>query len=124
MIKSLKDGSFIAMTCCFVCGEGKEILLHRRLRDISELNNRAISKEPCDKCKEYMTQGIIIISVRDNEPDRDNPYRTGGWWVIKEDAMKRILPNIDFAKNRVMFLEDSACAKIGLRKQNETINDN
>jgi hypothetical protein len=124
MIKSLKDGSFIAMTRCFVCGEGKDILLHRYFKNISALNNKAISKEPCDKCKEYMAQGIIVISVRDNEPDRDNPYRTGGWWVVKEDALKRMFHNIDFANNRVMFIEDSACSKIGLRKQNKTINDN
>ena len=116
MIKSLKDGSFIAMTRCFVCGEGKDILLHRHFKDISVLNNKAISKEPCDKCKAYMAQGIIVISMRDNELDRDNPYRTGGWWVIKEDAMNRMFHNIDFAKNRVMFIEDSACAKIGLQK--------
>jgi len=117
MINTVKDGSFIAMTRCFVCGEGNEILLHRRFKDISELNNKAISKEPCQKCKEYIKQGIIVISVRDNEVDHANPYRTGGFWVIKDDAMKRMFPNIDFTKNRILFLEDSACGKIGLQKQ-------
>jgi hypothetical protein len=117
MKNSLTDGSFIAMTRCFVCGEGNEILLHRRFKDIRELNDKVISKQPCPKCKTYMAQGIIIISVRDHEPDHENPYRTGGWWLVKESALKGIFPLAGFTKQRVVFMEDSACAKIGLQKQ-------
>jgi hypothetical protein len=117
MKNALTDSSFIAMTRCFVCGGSNEILLHRRFKDIREFNDKVISKEPCNKCKAYMAQGIIVISIRDHEADQENPYRTGGWWVVKESALKDIFPLVDFTKQRVIFMEDSACAKIGLQKQ-------
>lgn len=43
------------------------------------------SLDPCDKCRDYMEQGILLISVDPKRTqDRHNPYRTGGWVVIKE----------------------------------------
>lgn len=105
------DKSYVGMTQCFVCMEPKDILLDRRLRNtLPKL--ACYDKEPCDKCKEYMKQGIILISVRDGESG-DNPYRTGGWIVIKEEAAHRIFKDVDFSR-RVAFVPDSVWDTIGL----------
>ena len=115
------EKSHVGMSLCFFCNEPKEIFLDRRLE--KSLPREAVyNHEPCDKCKEYMRQGIIVISVRDGE-NRDNPYRTGGWWVIKEDALTNCIDDKklqeDILLKRVVFIEDSVCQRIGLQKIKE-----
>ena len=111
--------SYVGMATCFYCGEPKnEIILNTRLENVLPRYG-CYDKKPCDKCKEYMEQGIIVISVSDNSTG-DNPYRTGGWWVVKEEALAKIF-NIDtmanIHKRRVMFIEDSVCETIGLTRE-------
>lgn len=45
----------------------------------------------CDTCEGYMKQGIVLISIRDGDEGKENPYRTGGFAVVKDDAIKRIV---------------------------------
>jgi hypothetical protein len=45
--KAMQDGSYIAMDACYFCGKPKDIILHKRFADISEINNKVINKEPC-----------------------------------------------------------------------------
>lgn len=83
----------VAVVKCFFCGRDKGLIMNTRLTEkdakvIREVHNHAIDYEPCDKCKKLMKQGIILVSVRDGESP-SNPYRTGGFVVIKEDAVKR-----------------------------------
>lgn len=119
---SKKDGSFVAIPKCYYCNESKnEILLHTQFKDISAAHNHIVDMEPCDKCKEFMQQGVILVSIKDGESqegDPPNPYRTGGWWVVREEAAKRIFEesNIDFTKQRFIFIEDSVAEKVGLKK--------
>ena len=114
----MNNKSYVGMSTCFFCGEPKEILLDRRLKD-SLPQEACYNHEPCDKCQEYMNLGIIVISVRDGESG-NNPYRTGGWWVVKEDAIMNMINDSDeklkrgIAEKRVVFLEDSVCEIIGL----------
>jgi hypothetical protein len=99
---------------CFVCGEDKnEILLLGLLPGDEEAPKGAVfNKEPCEKCKEYMKIGVIFIVVKDGESG-DNPYRTGGFFVVKYEAAKKIFPDID--GNRIIYLEESAAKKIGFK---------
>ena len=112
--KAIEDGSYIALTKCFVCGEDSDILLHKRFKDISEVHGKAVNKEPCQKCQKFMKDGVILISCRDGEEGSDNPYRTGGWWVIKLEAARRIFTEVDVDKNRIFFIPDSVCQHLGL----------
>lgn len=100
-----------------ICLEDKnEIILFGHLRDDQKAPMRAITtKEPCDKCVGYMQQGVILITVRDGEKG-DNPYRTGGFFVVKEEAVKKMMPNF---KGRVAFVEDSLAQSIGLISNEE-----
>ena len=114
------EKSYVGMTQCFFCMEAKEVLLDRRLR--KTLPRMAVyDHEPCDKCKDWMKQGIILISVRPG-PDRENPYRTGGWVVIKEDAFKQIFKDSDEAlRKRIAFVEDEVWDAVGLPRENKEV---
>jgi hypothetical protein len=45
--KAMEDGSFIAMDKCFFCNKDKNILLHTRFADISELHGKVTNYTPC-----------------------------------------------------------------------------
>lgn len=125
-MKPTEDKSYVGMGACFFCGEPKEVILDRRLKNT--LPRLAVyNREPCDECKKWMEQGVILLSVRDNETDRNNPYRTGRLCVVKDEAIKRMPVDqalIDAAlKRRCMFIEDSAWAQMGLPMQDSKPED-
>ena len=121
-----KHGLNPALYQCYLCGEDIGLILpgakiqrfkNAGLADESgEMNRRigAINEEPCDKCKEYMSQGIIFISTKDN--DRD--YRTGGWCVVKESALEHMGIHEELLKSiyekRVCFIQDTIYDRLGL----------
>lgn len=111
--------SNVALTKCYICGKDDAILLATRynkkgepVQDLTQFHGKAINTKPCNKCREYMEQGIILISVRDNS-EKENPYRTGGWCVIKEEIAGKIF-NIDLKINRILFIEDALWEKLNL----------
>lgn len=114
-IYNISERSHVAMTLCYLCNEPKDILLHRQLRPV--LQTGVYDKEPCDKCKEYMRQGIILISVKDGESG-DNPYRTGIWVVVREEAVKHMFEGQEILNSvlqrRMSFIEDTVCERLGI----------
>jgi len=129
----------IALTKCFFCGEINHILLGRRLnahvKEIEDMNGKVIDMTPCSKCEEYMRQGVIIITFDPTKSDPNwhkdkmpNPYRTGGFFVIREEAVHNITDDkriIDFMLNqRWIFIEHEAAEKIGLFAMAENENSN
>ncbi len=124
---SPKYGLNPSMGVCFICGEDSgEIIIPGLITKKNNLGHpeeaeaprRAVwHKEPCPKCKEYMKQGIILLSVRNGE-NGDNPYRTGKFVVIKEEAMKRMISTkellTDVLKKRMCFIEDKVWNNLGL----------
>jgi hypothetical protein len=108
-----------AIPLCFFCNKPKnEIILAGRLPgDREALRNAVWNKEPCDECAGYMKQGIICISTRDGEGG-DNPYRTGAWIVLREEAMRRFVqPEAlaeEIARRRVAFIPDEVWNALGL----------
>lgn len=118
---SEKHGVNPAIPKCFFCGEDKnEIILAGRLPNDADarevLHGKVVGMEPCDKCKDYMRQGVILVSVR-KDSDENNPYRTGGWVVIKEEAAARLFSDVfgqEIGNKRFAFLEDEVWDTIGL----------
>ena len=113
----IEGGSYVGMSNCYLCNKPKEILLDRRLKN--SLPQSAIyNKEPCDKCKKYMETGIIFIGVKDNEQNHENPYRTGEWCVLKEEAVKSMPMNDELKtsilKMRVAFVEQEVLKRFGI----------
>jgi len=107
---------------CFFCNNPKnEIALLGRLRnDIEAPKNLVLNKEPCDTCKKYMEIGVMLVSVRDNETDKENPYRTGSIAVVKKEAAKKMFKCFDNENNeaRFAFVEDSVWDEFGLPRGN------
>jgi hypothetical protein len=73
----------------------------------------------CQQCQKYMQQGIILISVDESKSDDlSNPYRTGGWVVVKEEAVRRMLPESDvteqICQKRMSFVPDDVWDQLGL----------
>lgn len=103
---------------CPLCGgDSNELFLMGKLPGDQEAPRKGVvpgMSEPCDTCKSYMKQGILLIVVRDGS-DRDNPYRTGEIHVIKEEAARKVFGD-DVNRKRVAFLEESAARKLGLPK--------
>jgi len=119
-----------SLSTCFFCQEDNEIILFGALtpkqrkalgsKDGQAPHRICVSKQPCPKCLEHMKQGIILISVDEaKSKDTTNPYRTGGWCVVKEEAIKRIgikpqeLEDAILTK-RIAFIPDDAWDMLGL----------
>lgn len=130
----------IALTNCFFCGEGDQLLIDKRPKFSDEpsameraAHGKVVNMEPCHKCADFMKQGIILITI-DNAKSTPgwnktapgvmpDPYRAGGFIVIKEEAFKRLFNSSahanssarDFGlKHRWMFLEHAAAEMMGL----------
>jgi len=124
-----KYGLNPTMSNCFFCGEAKDIWLigarTGRFKEAGlassdgEMNREigVVDTEPCQKCQEYMKQGVILISVRDGEGGK-NPYRTGGWCVVKECVIKEAFSPPELIENileaRMSFVCDTAWGRLGL----------
>jgi hypothetical protein len=123
---SPKYGVNPCIPLCYFCQQPKnEILLLGKLKgkDVEAPRNLTFDQEPCDTCKGYMAQGIILISV-DEEKSKGNtanPYRTGGWAVVTDDAVRRIIKPKelldDVLTKRVLFVPDGVWDLIGLPRQ-------
>lgn len=121
---SHKHGLNPSMSLCFYCGETKEIVLFGAAFPKGEEAPRqaVYDKEPCQKCQEYLQDGIMFIQVKDGEQakggaSQENPYRTGPLCVIKEDAVRAFMngPLLqDVLKRRVCFIEVAIWEELGL----------
>lgn len=101
-----KHGLNPTLTNCYFCGEPDRIVLvgskTQAFKDVGlaerdgrmSMNIGVLDMEPCNKCKGYMKDGVILISIRAPIGDEmkgpiPNPYRTGGWIVVKREAIAR-----------------------------------
>jgi len=122
---SPKHGVNPAIPVCFYCGKSKnEIILTGRLKDDAEAPQRAVwSKAPCDECAAFMKQGVICISTRNGESG-DNPYRTGRFAVLTDEAIQRMVSPPELAasilKARVVFMPDEVWDRLGIPAPTES----
>ena len=130
--------SHVGVFNCFYCNQAMGILLDGRLKDSLPCDCGVIGYEPCNKCKEWMEKGILLISVRDGEPDKvekerknpfesrwmPNPFRSGGWCVITDEAFTNAF-NGPVVKQvlqcRWTFVEDEVWDTTGLPREDVII---
>lgn len=104
---------------CFFCMKDVGVALLGHLKDDAQAPRcTCFNMDPCAECAEFMKRGIILISVANDSEDNTNPYRTGGWCVITEKAVKRIITTPDLLENvlakRMAFVPDEAWVLVGL----------
>ena len=124
MKKENVRGVALVKEVCPVCGQSfdAEIIINTLLtasmaKKVEELNGKNIRsmKEPCDECKGYMKLGIIVVSYDAEKTGTDfhNPYRTGGFFVITEEAAVKLEFSDEILKRRVCFMEHEVAVKLG-----------
>ena len=119
---SPKHGVNPSLMQCFYCLKDYGVALFGKIGGKDEEAPHKVcfgpGSEPCDDCKKHMDQGIILISVDESKTDDPkNPYRTGGWAVVREEMICRVFGGQmaeNVCKSRVAFLEDEAWDMIGL----------
>jgi hypothetical protein len=113
---------------CFLCQEDMGVVLFGQLKPSRDIPDPEAPREvclgpdsePCTKCQDLMGHGIIVISVDEKKSadDLQNPWRTGGWVVVKEEVFHRLLePGStlleSIVEKRVCFMPDDAWDQIG-----------
>lgn len=84
-----------------------------------ELQNPiGISNELCPECKEHAKNGIIFIGI-DEEKTKDmkNPWRTGLFAVVEENAVKKFMKEpmlSQLLKVRMCYIEQQVAENLGL----------
>lgn len=119
----------VALTKCYFCGKGDKIVMNavltpERAAKVEKLNGMITDMDPCNECRGYMKKGIIIIGIdsKKSEPnwhlpregEMPNPYRSGSFIVLREEAVRRMFNGEggarDFAlKHRWVFVEEEVC---------------
>lgn len=116
-----KYGVNPTLPVCFICGKekGEIVLLGNSIKEEAPMK-MCLDKEPCNQCKEYMKQGIILVGVKDNT-DQANPYRTGQFYVVTEDFINKIMEDpmrADILTKRICFVEETILDKLGFNSTN------
>lgn len=120
----------VALTKCFYCLGDNSILLNTRLsagaaKQVEELHGYVVDMTPCPACEKLMQQGVILITIDDEKSGPDwnkakipNPYRTGGWFVVKDEAVQRMINDPTLSawaiEHRWMFIAHEAAEAVGL----------
>ncbi len=127
-----KHGAAPTLLHCPVCLESSGIALPgtkvRKMAAEAKKSPEAFMREglmdnkPCTKCQGYMQQGIILIGVDEEKTtDKSNPWRTGRFTVIKEDAIRRIFgegENVEaICKNRVAYMPEEVFVELGIPEE-------
>ena len=125
---------------CFFCNESKGLLLagaqankiaqsagHDSYHSMGS-QGLVTDHEPCDKCKGYMQQGIILIGVDEaKSTDMQNPWRTGRFAVVKDRAIKELVNPPELAesilKKRMCFMPDEVFVALGIPETMEESED-
>lgn len=73
------------------------------------------SSEPCNKCKDLMKQGFVLIgAVEKKTTDVTNPYRSGNVWVVKQEVADTLFAPNPPPASGVSFIDVTVAAQMEL----------
>lgn len=121
---SERHGVNPSVMLCFYCNKPYGVALLGRLpKDAEAPREGVFETAPCNECAAFMRQGVILISVSESKTTNvNNPWRSGGWCVVRDSAIERMFDEPmrgQVLKARVAFVEDEAWDKIGLPRGEE-----
>jgi hypothetical protein len=117
-----------SLMICSLCGEGSGVALLGANKG-KKAPGKILDREPCQKCKDYMKLGIILVEVDEEKSKGDlkNPYRTGRFFVVSEDFIRRAItdPSMknDIMKRRVSFIPIEVTKMFGLDQATPTMQE-
>jgi hypothetical protein len=99
---SQQHGVNPSLICCVWCGESKGVALVGRLPNDAKAPDKIIENyEPCDKCLEIFSQGVLIVETTDTPPFPNAPpigkgegidrYPTGRHAVVRPEAIYELI---------------------------------
>lgn len=112
---------------CFWCGNdrGDLALLGRLPGDEEAPHLGLLDYTPCTKCKDDMAQGITLIEATPTAtkfPEiQSGCWPTGHWWVITEEAAKRVFPSNIILQKRKAFITPGLAADLGLNDTADSV---
>lgn len=77
----------------------------------------------CIKCTDEMKLGIIAIILTD-ESTPEHPIRTGEIYLIEQSSAEMVFKNIDFARKRLMTINESLFKSVFTEKDRKDVTDN
>jgi hypothetical protein len=109
VILSEKHGVNPTIPICFWCGKSKnEIALLGKMKgDVEAPRNMVLNYEPCDECKANMSTGVTFMEASQTPCTNGQPemqrglYPTGRWFVVKPEAVHKIINDADMADSIV-----------------------
>ena len=76
----------------------------------------------CEQCQDYANQGIIFVGVDESKTeDMSNPYRSGLFTVVKEDAVKDMVEEPLLSRileKRMTYIEHDVAVQMGMVPSN------
>jgi len=73
------------------------------------------SSEPCDKCKDLMKQGFVLIgAVEKKTTDVTNPYRSGNVWVVEQEVANTLFAPHPAPPSGVAFIDVTVAEQMKL----------
>lgn len=119
---------------CFWCGEANNGVALLGYNKGKEAPRKYFGGyEPCDECKEKMQLGIWVIEAETDPVFEEqsaiipDTYPTSNWWVLKEDAICRMLQSNEEMLEKVLangrFCVTRKDAKVMGLYPNEEVND-
>lgn len=113
---SPKHGVNPSICRCYWCGETTNTLvLAGRMKDDAKAPMYAIwDKEPCDKCRERMKTGVILVGVVEAKSrPGEEPFRSGHYLVVSDDWIRRsITPQAlmeSVLEKRLCYTSEEVC---------------
>lgn len=117
------------MHCCPGCTTEipGDVVINTRLtkgaaKKVEEMNGQVTgwSDKFCDECQGYADQGIILVTIDESKTDDPkNPWRTGGFFVVTEDYIKRLMEDTKVLlertlEKRMTYIEHELAEQLGL----------
>ena len=116
---SKKHGVNPSVLQCPLCQKDTGVALLGKLKNDVEAPRKMLDQKPCPECQQHMTQGIILVEA---SPGTDSIFFHGGYWVLKEQAFRRIFSGETAEhtlQKRYCYIDPETAQKIGLRKAQE-----
>ena len=122
MTEKNKLGVALVKETCKLCGDEYDgpiimntVLTEGRAKKVEELHGKSVGlmKDPCDKCKDLMSQGFLLIGVIESKTtDPRDPYRNGQMWVVTHEYAKSMFKEEDLKKGAA-FITTEVVERLG-----------
>lgn len=128
-----KLGVALVKELCPACTKEMDgpIVLNKRLnktaaKKVEDMHGQVVGVADhfCEECQGYADQGIIFVGIyEDKTEDMSNPYRSGLFAVVKEDAVKDMVEEPLLSRileKRMTYIDHDVAIQMGMVPGSDT----